>query len=151
MHIDYIGITYTWFILNRRLTTVISFNGILHGFRAVWGTGTAALEDNILRQLTDMKDTVLFKVFLDLRKAYDALDREIVIDVLAAYRVGPRTVRLLMTYWYQLTMVAKTSRYFWSPIQGVPRCHRVISPVPHNIQCGGIRRHLPLGDGGDAN
>ena len=35
---------------------------------------------------------VLFKVFLDLRKAYDALDQKSDLELLAAYGVGPRTV-----------------------------------------------------------
>ena len=44
---------------------------------------------------------------MDIRKAYDALDHERALELLAAYGVGPRTVRLLQTYWDRLTMVAK--------------------------------------------
>ena len=65
-----------------------------------------------------MREAVLFEVFLDIRKAYDALDRERALDLLAAYRVGPRTVHLLWTYWYQLIMVAKAGGYFGRPVKG---------------------------------
>ena len=54
-----------------------------------------------------MREAVLFEVLLDLRKVYDALDLERALDLLAAYEVGPRTVRLLQTYWDRLTMVSK--------------------------------------------
>ena len=56
--------------------------------------------------------SVLFEVFLDLHKAYDALDRERALDLLSVYGVGPRTVQLLRTYWDRLTMVDKAGGYF---------------------------------------
>ena len=65
-----------------------------------------------------MRESVLFKVFLDIRKSYDALDREMDLELLAAYGFGPRKVRLLWTYWDQLTMVAKAGRYFRRPFKG---------------------------------
>ena len=65
-----------------------------------------------------MSEAVLFEVFLDLWKAYKVLDRERDLDLLAAYEVGPRTVRLLWMYWDRLTMVAKASRYFGCPFKG---------------------------------
>ena len=54
-----------------------------------------------------MREVFLFKVFLGLWKAYNALDRERGIDLLTAYRVGPRTVQLLGTYWDRLSLVSK--------------------------------------------
>ena len=84
-------------LLNCRLTAAISFYDTLRGFQARWGTGTAALEANLLQKLTPMREAVLFEVLLDLRKVYDALDLERALDLLAAYEVGPRTVRLLQT------------------------------------------------------
>ena len=62
-------------ILNRRLTSSITFHDILHGFRAGRGTGTATLEAKLLQQLAAMREEVLYVIFLDLTKAYDALVR----------------------------------------------------------------------------
>ena len=96
----------------------ISFHNTLHGFWAERETGTAALKENLLQQRTAMSEAVLFKVFLYLWKAYDTLDRERALEIIAAYGVGPRTVRLPRTYWYRLTMVAKSGGYFGRPFKG---------------------------------
>ena len=68
---------------------------------------TVALEAKLLQQLTDMREAVLFKVFLDLHKSYDTLDWDICLGILAAYGVIPRTLCILQTYWDRLTMVAR--------------------------------------------
>ena len=62
-------------ILHRRLTASITYHDFLHGFRAGRGTGTATLEAKLLQQLADLSEEVLYVIFLDLHKAYDALDR----------------------------------------------------------------------------
>ena len=46
-------------------------------------------------------------IFLDLHKAYNALDRSSSLENLEGYIVGPRSCRLLRTYWGRLTMVAR--------------------------------------------
>ena len=65
-----------------------------------------------------MRYAVIFKVFLDLRKSYNVLDREMSLNLLAEYEFGPRTVRLLQTYWDRLTMVAKDGGYFGRLFKG---------------------------------
>ena len=62
-------------ILNLWLTASITFHDILHGFRAGRGTGTATLEAKLLQQLAALREEVLYVIFMDLHKAYDALDR----------------------------------------------------------------------------
>ena len=62
-------------ILNRRLAVVINFHNRLHKFRIGRGTGTASLKVKMLQQLMEMREEVLYEIFLDLHKAYDALDR----------------------------------------------------------------------------
>ena len=61
-------------ILNRRFTTSITYHNSLHGFWAGCGTGTATLEAKLLQTLTALREEVLYVIFLDLHKAYDALD-----------------------------------------------------------------------------
>ena len=84
-------------IINRRLTSAIRYHDTLHGFWAGRGTGTATLEAKLLRQLTAMREVVLHEILLDLQKAYDVLDRDRCLGILAGYSVGPRTLRLLRT------------------------------------------------------
>ena len=59
--------------------------------------GTTALEANLLQHITVMRESVLFEVFLYLWKPYDSLDWDRALELLAAYGVGPRAVRLLWT------------------------------------------------------
>ena len=62
-------------ILKHRFTSSVTYHDALHGFRAGRGTGTATLEAKLLQQLAAMREEVLYVIFLDLTKAYDALDR----------------------------------------------------------------------------
>ena len=94
-------------LLNRRLTAEIIFHDMLHRFWVERGTGTATLNAKLPLQLTAMREVVLFEVLLDLWKAYNALEQERALDFIAVYGVGFRTVRLLRTYWYLLTIMAK--------------------------------------------
>ena len=84
--------------MNRRLTSDIMYHDVLHGSRAGRGMGTAALEAKILQQLMSMRETVLFEVLLYLKKAYNALDRDRCLEIIATYGVGPRTLQILWAY-----------------------------------------------------
>ena len=76
-------------ILNRRFTSSTTFHDVLHGFRAGRGTGTATLKAKLLQQLAAMREEVLYVIFLDLTKAYYALDRSRCLDILEGFGVGP--------------------------------------------------------------
>ena len=76
-------------ILNLRLTASITYHDFLHEFQAGRGTGTATLEAKLLQQLAALREEVLYVIFLDLHKAYDALDRSRCLEILEGYGVGP--------------------------------------------------------------
>ena len=59
---------------------------------------TFTLKANLLQQLAALREEVLYVIFLDLHKAYDALDRSRCLEILEGYGVGPRARRLLQTY-----------------------------------------------------
>ena len=84
-------------ILNRRLTSSIIYHNFLHGFQAGRGTGTATLKAKMLQQLADLREEVLYVIFLDLLKAYAALNRSRCLEILEGYGVGPQARRLLQT------------------------------------------------------
>ena len=75
-------------ILHRRLTTGIQLHDVLHRFWEGRGTGMATLEAKLLQQLAAMREEVLYVIFLDLTKAYDALDRSRSLEILKGYGVG---------------------------------------------------------------
>ena len=99
-------------ILNRRFTSSITFHDVLHVSRAGRGTGTATLDAKLLQQLAAMREEVLYVIFLDLTKAYDALDRSRCLEILEGYGVGLSARSLLTTYWRRLTMVARAGGYY---------------------------------------
>ena len=82
------------------------------------GTRTASLEENLIQQIMVMRKEVLYEIFLDIHKAYDALDRNHCLDILAAYRVIPRAIRLLRRYQDRLMMVARYIGYYSAPFKG---------------------------------
>ena len=105
-------------ILNRRFISSITYHDALHGFRVGRGTGTATLEAKLLQQLAAMREEVLYAIFLDLTKAYDAVDRYRCLEILEGYCVGPSARRYLTTYWRRLTMVTRAGGYYGEAFQG---------------------------------
>ena len=51
-------------LLNCRLMEGITFHDVQYGFQAGRGMGTASHEAKMTQQLTDMREAVLFEVFL---------------------------------------------------------------------------------------
>ena len=77
-------------ILHYRLATSTTYHAFLHVFWAGPGTSNDTLEAKLLQQLTAMREEVLYVIFMDMHKAYDALDRSRSLEILEEYGVGPR-------------------------------------------------------------
>ena len=85
-------------ILNRRFTAFITYHDFLHGLRAGRVTGTVTLEAKLLQQLAALREEVFYVIFLDLHKAYDALDRSRCLEILEGYGIVPRARKLKHIY-----------------------------------------------------
>ena len=105
-------------ILHRRLTASITYHDFLHVFWAGRSTGNATLDANLLQQLAAMREEVLYVISIDLHKAYYALDRSRFLEILEGYGMGPRSCRLLRTYWGKMTMVAGAGGYYGGAFKG---------------------------------
>ena len=82
-------------IVNRHMMAAIQLHETLHILCTVRSMGTDFLKDKLLHQLMALREEVLHDIFLDIHKAYDALERGRCLDILVAYGVGPLALRLL--------------------------------------------------------
>ena len=130
-------------ILNCRLTAFIAFHNFPHIFRAGGGIGTSTPEAKLLQKLVALREEVLYMIFLDMHKAYDALDRSRCLEIMEGYGVVPKSRRLLTNYWRRLTMVARAGDYYGTVFggergvtQGDP-----MSPTILNVLVDAVVRH----------
>ena len=121
---------------------VIKFHDCLHGFVQKRGCGTAVLEAKLLQQLAYLQQTPLFGVFIDLKKAYDAMDRERCILILKGYGTGVRAMRLICNFWDQASFACRAQGRYGRPFkagrgvtQGGP-----LSPKIFNVMVDAIVR-----------
>ena len=82
-------------ILNCHFAASITYHNSLHGFRSGRGTGTASLKVKLIQKVMDTREEVLYMIFLDLHKVYDALESSRLLEILEGYGMGPRYIFLL--------------------------------------------------------
>ena len=82
-------------------------------------------------------------IFLELTKAYDALDRSRCMEILEGYGVGPNARRLLTTYWRRLTMLARAAGYYRTAFGGERGVTQgdLLSPTIFNVVVDAVVRH----------
>ena len=120
-------------VVDERLEAV-EFHDCLHGFVKKRGCGTAGTEAKLLQQLAYIRQSPLFGIFIDLRKAYDAMDRERCVEILRGYGAGPHILRLVTKFWENASLVCL--RPICPPLPsapgGHPRCHSISQIVQHH-------------------
>ena len=115
---DYRGIgllEVVWKLIKRVLDermSAIEVHDSLHGFRAKRGCGTGIMEAKLVQQLTFVEQAPLFGIFIDLRKAYNAMDRERCIDICVEAGVGPNAVQLVVNFWEGGNGYCRAARYY---------------------------------------
>ena len=80
--------------MGNRLGMLIEFHNMLHGFKVNRGTGKYSLEENLLKNMVSMSEEVLYEIFLNLYKVYDAMDWYLCLKILEGYVIGPSNLRL---------------------------------------------------------
>ena len=85
-------------VLDERMSA-IEVHDSLHGFRAKRGGGTGIMEAKLAQQLAWIEQVPLYGIFIDLRKAFDAMDRERCIAICRDAGVEPKVIRLIFNFW----------------------------------------------------
>ena len=81
-----------------RKLRAIKFHDSLHGSVPGRGTGTGIIEAKLAQQLAYIEQEPFFGVFIDLRKAFDAMDRGRCLLILEGYGVGPNIRQLIQNF-----------------------------------------------------
>ncbi len=84
------------------------FHPCLHGGLPQQGMGMVTIEAKLAQQLAWMEQAPLYEVFVDLKKAYDHLDRERCLTIMARYGLGPKLLCLQAKFWDQAQLVCHT-------------------------------------------
>ena len=87
----------------------------------------------MLQKTIAMRETVLHSIFLDLREAYDALDKKLCLNILSGYGSGTRTIHILKTYWSWLQIADKAGGGLRARLPETPWGNSWGPPVAHNI------------------
>ena len=94
-------------VVNCCLKSSVALHDALHRFRAGRGTGNATSEAKLAQQLAGIAHNPLFQIFLDVRKAYDSLDRGQCMEILQGYGMGQNTARLISHFRDNLILFPK--------------------------------------------
>ncbi len=103
-------------VMDTRLET-INLHDSLHGCLAGRGTGMGIIEGKLAQQLAHLEQRPFFGVFLDLKKAFDAMDRDRCLAILALHGVGPQLIRLIRSFWESATNVCQAKGNYGRPFK----------------------------------
>jgi Reverse transcriptase (RNA-dependent DNA polymerase) len=129
-------------IIHRRLIESIPFHDSIHGFRTERGTSTAIINIKLKMQLAKRKKIPLYMIFLDIKKAYDTLDRGRIMILLKEYGLGNNICKLMENIWDNDTVIPKQNLFYGNPFfaeRGV-RQGDIVSPTIFNIVIDAIVR-----------
>ena len=94
----------------------IALHDSLHSYRIGWGTGTTVIEVKLWQQLAHIKQAPFYGVFIDLKKAFNAMDRERCLLILKGHGAGPNMHRLIC-FWDKATNVCRASGNYGTPFK----------------------------------
>jgi hypothetical protein len=103
-------------VMDLRLEAIVLHNS-LHGCLALQGTGTRIIEAKLAQQLTHLEQMPFFGVFIDLQKAFDAMDRGCCLEILVLHRVGPKMFCLICNFWDSTTNVCRAKGNYGRPFK----------------------------------
>ena len=77
--------------------------------------GTVSIKAKLAQSLAWRDQCPLYQIYIDLKKAYNALDREQTLNILATYGVGPKMLRLQKHFWDTAKLVCRAGGNYREP------------------------------------
>ena len=71
----------------------------------------------VAQQLAYIGQEPFFGVFIDLKKAFDAMDRGHCLHILEGYGVEPNIIRLIKNFWDRAVLTCRANRYYGNPFK----------------------------------
>jgi hypothetical protein len=99
------------------LLEMIALPDSLNGFQNGQGTGTAVIEAKLTQQLAHIEQAPFYGVFINLKKAFDAMDRERCLFILEGHGIGPSMCCLIHHFWDKATNVCCASGNYAMPFK----------------------------------
>ncbi len=103
-------------VMDLRLEAIVLHN-CLHGCLALQGTGTGIIEAKLAQQFAHLEQTPFFGVFIDLRKAFDAMNCGRCLEILVLHSVGPKVICLICNFWDSATNVCRAKGNYGRPFK----------------------------------
>ena len=79
-----------------------------------------------------LREEVLYEIFINIQKYYNALYQDRCLDILKGCGVGTQSLLLLIQYWYHLVMMVRSSSYHGETLE-VYREVTKVSPLSPDI------------------
>jgi hypothetical protein len=101
-------------VMDKRLEA-IALRDSLHGCCNGRGTGTVVIKAKLTQQLAHIEQAPFYGVFIDLKKAFNAMDRERCLLILEGRGAGPNMHRLIRHFWDKAMNVCRASGNYGAP------------------------------------
>jgi hypothetical protein len=96
---------------------VIALHDILHVCRNGQGTGTVVIEAKLTQKLAHIEQAPFYGGFIDLKKAFDAMDQERRLFILEGHGVDQSMRRLICHFWDEATKICCASGNYSMPFK----------------------------------
>jgi hypothetical protein len=125
------------------LEAIILHNS-LHGCLALRlrGIGIGIIEAKLVQQLAHLKQMPFFGVFINLQKAFDAMNWGRCLQILELHGAGPQMLRLIRNFWDTATNVSQAKGNYDRPLkascgvnQGGPLLAKLFNIVVDAVVC----------------
>jgi hypothetical protein len=144
-------------VMDLRLEAILLLNS-LHGCFALQGTGTGIIEAKLAQQLAHLEQTPFFGVFINLLKAFDAMDCGGCLEILALHGVGPKMLHLIRNFWDSATNICLAKGNYGRPFkagrgvtQGGPLLAKLSNIVVNMVVWEWMRLMCAMIDNTDGN